>query len=44
MNAPILAQGVKGYGLGPHFEARNATHQMKKLTVEDLKASRARRA
>jgi len=36
----ILAQGVKGYGLGPHFEARNATHQMKKLTVEDLKAFR----
>ena len=36
----ILAQGVKGYGLGPHFEARNATHQMKKLTLEDLKAFR----
>ncbi|PLC12573.1 alpha-ketoglutarate dehydrogenase [Kocuria flava] len=33
----ILAQGVKGYGLGSHFEARNATHQMKKLTLEDLK-------
>src|SRR5699024_8237202 len=26
----ILAQGVKGYGLGSHFEGRNATHQMKK--------------
>ncbi|VEH43398.1 pyruvate dehydrogenase (acetyl-transferring), homodimeric type [Kocuria rosea] len=36
----VLAQGVKGYGLGSHFEARNATHQMKKLTLEDLKAFR----
>ncbi|WP_077487951.1 pyruvate dehydrogenase (acetyl-transferring), homodimeric type [Sinomonas mesophila] len=33
----ILAKTVKGYGLGPHFEARNATHQMKKLTLQDLK-------
>lgn len=33
----ILAQGIKGYGLGTHFEGRNATHQMKKLTMEDLK-------
>ncbi|MFI7495974.1 pyruvate dehydrogenase (acetyl-transferring), homodimeric type, partial [Kocuria sp. M4R2S49] len=36
----VLAQGVKGYGLGSHFEARNATHQMKKLTMEDLKTFR----
>ncbi|MFW0154929.1 pyruvate dehydrogenase (acetyl-transferring), homodimeric type [Rothia sp. P6271] len=36
----ILAQGIKGYGLGTHFEGRNATHQMKKLTMEDLKAFR----
>ncbi|MBG6084651.1 pyruvate dehydrogenase (acetyl-transferring), homodimeric type [Zhihengliuella flava] len=36
----ILAKTVKGYGLGPHFEARNATHQMKKLTLEDLKSFR----
>lgn len=36
----ILAQTVKGYGLGPSFEGRNATHQMKKLTVEDLKRFR----
>ncbi|MHA7207648.1 pyruvate dehydrogenase (acetyl-transferring), homodimeric type [Arthrobacter sp. MDT1-65] len=36
----ILAKTVKGYGLGPHFEGRNATHQMKKLTNEDLKAFR----
>ncbi|HEY9424885.1 MAG TPA: pyruvate dehydrogenase (acetyl-transferring), homodimeric type, partial [Microterricola sp.] len=31
---------VKGYGLGPHFEGRNATHQMKKLTLDDLKSFR----
>ncbi|HEY8295220.1 MAG TPA: pyruvate dehydrogenase (acetyl-transferring), homodimeric type, partial [Micrococcaceae bacterium] len=31
---------VKGYGLGTHFEGRNATHQMKKLTMADLKAFR----
>ena len=36
----ILAQTIKGYGLGPSFEGRNATHQMKKLTVEDLKRFR----
>jgi pyruvate dehydrogenase E1 component len=36
----ILAKTVKGYGLGPHFEGRNATHQMKKLTMEDLKQFR----
>jgi pyruvate dehydrogenase complex dehydrogenase (E1) component len=28
----ILAKTVKGYGLGPQFEGRNATHQMKKMT------------
>jgi len=33
----ILAKTVKGYGLGTHFEGRNATHQMKKLTLADLK-------
>jgi pyruvate dehydrogenase E1 component len=36
----ILAKTVKGYGLGANFEARNATHQMKKLTAADLKAFR----
>ena len=36
----VLAQTVKGYGLGANFEARNATHQMKKLTAPDLKAFR----
>ncbi|MFT4124336.1 MAG: pyruvate dehydrogenase (acetyl-transferring), homodimeric type [Microbacteriaceae bacterium] len=36
----ILAKTVKGYGLGPSFEGRNATHQMKKLTLENLKQFR----
>jgi len=36
----ILAKTVKGYGLGPSFEGRNATHQMKKLTLENLKMFR----
>ena len=36
----ILAKTIKGWTLGSHFEGRNATHQMKKLTVEDLKVFR----
>ena len=36
----VLAKTVKGYGLGTNFEARNATHQMKKLTGPDLKLFR----
>ncbi|HEU5471396.1 MAG TPA: pyruvate dehydrogenase (acetyl-transferring), homodimeric type [Actinophytocola sp.] len=36
----ILAKTIKGYGLGPHFEARNATHQMKKMALGDLKLFR----
>ena len=36
----ILAKTIKGYTLGQHFEGRNATHQMKKLALEDLKAFR----
>ena len=36
----ILAKTIKGYTLGNHFEGRNATHQMKKLTLDDLKAFR----
>ncbi len=36
----ILAKTIKGYGLGAHFEGRNATHQMKKLTLDDLKPFR----
>ena len=38
----ILAHTVKGYLLGSHFAGRNATHQMKKLTLEDLKGLRDR--
>jgi pyruvate dehydrogenase E1 component len=36
----ILAKTIKGYTLGKLFEGRNATHQMKKLTLADLKAFR----
>ncbi|OHF36116.1 pyruvate dehydrogenase (acetyl-transferring), homodimeric type [Corynebacterium sp. HMSC074A01] len=36
----ILAHTIKGYGLGHNFEGRNATHQMKNLTLEDLKLFR----
>jgi len=36
----ILAKTIKGYGLGSHFAGRNATHQMKKFTLEDLKGLR----
>ncbi|PID53497.1 MAG: pyruvate dehydrogenase (acetyl-transferring), homodimeric type, partial [Micrococcales bacterium] len=36
----ILAHTIKGYGLGSNFAARNATHQMKKLALEDLKELR----
>lgn len=38
----ILAHTIKGYMLGSHFAGRNATHQMKKLTLEDTKALRDR--
>ena len=38
----ILAQTIKGWTLGPDFEARNATHQMKKLTQQALKKFRDR--
>jgi pyruvate dehydrogenase E1 component len=38
----ILAHTIKGWTLGPDFEARNATHQMKKLTVAELKGFRDR--
>ena len=38
----ILAKTIKGYTLGKHFEGRNATHQMKKLTLQDLKDFRDR--
>ena len=36
----ILAKTIKGYGLGSHFAGRNATHQMKKFTLADLKGLR----
>ena len=36
----ILVKTVKGYSLGPSFEARNATHQMKTMTIDDLKLAR----
>ena len=38
----VLAHTVKGYLLGSHFAGRNATHQMKKLKVDDLKGLRDR--
>jgi pyruvate dehydrogenase E1 component len=38
----ILAKTIKGWTLGSHFEGRNATHQMKKLTLDDLKSFRDR--
>jgi pyruvate dehydrogenase E1 component len=38
----ILAQTIKGWTLGKDFEARNATHQMKKLTKDELKTFRDR--
>jgi pyruvate dehydrogenase E1 component len=38
----ILAKTIKGWTLGSHFEGRNATHQMKKLTLADLKEFRDR--
>ena len=38
----ILAQTVKGWALGPSVEARNVTHQAKKMTFEELKIFRDR--
>jgi pyruvate dehydrogenase E1 component len=38
----ILTHTIKGWTLGPDFEARNATHQMKKLTLPELKEFRDR--
>jgi pyruvate dehydrogenase E1 component len=38
----ILAKTVKGWTLGPGFEARNATHQIKKMTKDQLRALRDR--
>ncbi len=36
----ILVKTIKGFTLGKSFEGRNATHQMKKLTLDNLKAFR----
>ncbi len=38
----ILAKTVKGWTLGEGFEARNMTHQMKKLSTKELMAFRDR--
>jgi pyruvate dehydrogenase E1 component len=38
----ILAKTVKGWTLGPGAEARNITHQMKKLSTDELKKFRDR--
>src|SRR5258708_1358793 len=38
----ILAHTIKGWTLGPDFEARNPTHPMKKVTVAELKELRDR--
>ncbi len=38
----ILAKTVKGWALPGAFEARNVTHQMKKLSVEELKVFKDR--
>ncbi|PZR64435.1 MAG: pyruvate dehydrogenase (acetyl-transferring), homodimeric type [Chloroflexi bacterium] len=38
----ILAKTVKGWTLGPGIEARNVTHQAKKLTLDELKIFRDR--
>ena len=38
----ILAKTIKGWTLGPGIEARNATHQIKKMTKEQLISMRDR--
>ena len=38
----ILAQTIKGYGLGEAGEGRNVTHQQKKLNEEELREFRTR--
>jgi pyruvate dehydrogenase E1 component len=38
----ILAKTIKGWTLGPQAEARNSTHQIKKMTAEQLRALRDR--
>jgi pyruvate dehydrogenase E1 component len=38
----ILAKTIKGWTLGPDVEGRNATHQIKKMTVDQLRVLRDR--
>lgn len=38
----ILAQTIKGYGLGEAGEGRNVTHSQKKLNLDELRAFRTR--
>ena len=38
----ILAKTIKGWTLGPEIEARNSTHQIKKMTTAQLKLLRDR--
>jgi pyruvate dehydrogenase E1 component len=38
----ILAKTIKGWTLGPEIEARNSTHQIKKMTKQQLLALRDR--
>jgi pyruvate dehydrogenase E1 component len=38
----ILAKTIKGWALGPQVEARNATHQIKKMTNAQLRVLRER--
>jgi len=40
----ILAKTVKGWTLGSHFEGRNSTHQMKKMSMKDITEFRDRLA
>ena len=38
----ILCKTIKGWTLGPAIEARNATHQIKKMNIEQLRTLRDR--
>ncbi|MFN5602644.1 MAG: hypothetical protein ACK48T_11065, partial [Acidimicrobiaceae bacterium] len=38
----ILCKTIKGWTLGPQVEGRNATHQIKKLNSDQLRAMRDR--
>jgi pyruvate dehydrogenase E1 component len=42
MPTVILAQTIKGYGLGESGEGKNITHQQKKLNEEELREFRSR--